>query len=56
MRSQIKEFNNLHGTTKQDRDDDIRLGNFLEKLGDKKIHKITYISTSGVMETIMIEL
>ncbi len=33
---------------KQDRDGDIRLGNFLEKLSKRKIHKLTYISTSGV--------
>jgi len=33
---------------RQDRDGDIRLGNFLEKLSKRKIHKITYISTSGV--------
>ena len=33
---------------RQDRDGDIRLKNFLDKLNKRKIHKITYISTSGV--------
>ena len=33
---------------RQDRDNDIRLQNFLNKLSNKKIYKITYISTSGV--------
>ncbi len=33
---------------RQDVDGDIRLQSFLKKLGNRKIYKITYISTSGV--------
>ena len=33
---------------RQDQSGDVRLKRFLEKLGDRKIYKITYISTSGV--------
>ena len=33
---------------RQDRDGDIRLQSFLNKLNNRKIYKITYISTSGV--------